>query len=149
MKHYSDGSKLRNFGHFFCPLMGWLILLSHESPPLHPSFLACSMLLFSSSAGLLFPSNIPSPLTSSCIFLPSPYPSFLLSLTKKTHEKPHVPTLLFISGINIFVNNLFNHRRLITVGANSTARVVHPLCKQKWKSLEGWPSKKQKKTPHG
>lgn len=148
VQHFSDRSELRNLCHF-CPLTGWFIQLSHESPTLHLSFSACSILsilLFSSSGGPLFPSHIPSPFTSSCIHLVSPYRSCFLSLTKKTqtHKKPHVPTLLFITGINILVNNLINHSGR-TVGANPTALVLHPLCKLKWKFLKGWPSKKQKK----
>lgn len=162
MQHFSDRSKLRNLSHFFCPLIGWLILLSHESPSLYPSFLACSIFLFSSSGGLLFPSHIPSLFTSSCIHLFSPYPSFLLSLTKKKKSTrksifQHYCSLLVYSMYTYIymyihthththtVNNFINHVRLRTAGENPTAMLVHPLCKQKWKSLKGWPAKKQKK----
>lgn len=75
------------------------------------------------------------------VFSPPKLSSFC---DKKTHEKLHVPTLLFITGINILVNNLINHMRLRTVGANPTAMVVHPFGKWKWKCLKGWSSKKQK-----
>lgn len=122
MQHFSDRSKLRNLSHFFCPLIGWLILLSHESPSLYPSFLACSIFLFSSSGGLLFPSHIPSLFTSSCIHLFSPYPSFLLSLTKKKkiHKKIHFPTLLFITGIQYVYIYIYVYTHTYT----------HTYCKQ-------------------
>lgn len=142
MQHFSDRSKLRNLCHFFCPLMGWVVDSAQPwiSTTLPLLLIACSILLFSSFGGLLFPSH-----SFPIHFFLHPFVFSLPKLSSfsdkkpQKHKKPHVPTLLFITGINILVNNLINHMRLRTLGANPTATEVHPLCEQKWKSLEGCP----------